>query len=164
MASLPIKNTPCNYLVLTCQEQCTVDLFIFSWPIEVFKVLLLYRCEIQQGLLKEICRVYLKNMFVILLGYPIDLLLFCQWLQTEPSLGVPHYQPRNVSVAANAPRMRVVSLLWPALGRAPTPAGSPVEAAACLTGGMESRPVSSLGAGHWLPQVNVCISIPVCQH
>ena len=50
--------------------------------------------------------------------------------------GCPHYQPRNVRVAANAPRMRVVSLLWPALGRAPTPAGSPVEAAACLTGGM----------------------------
>ena len=75
-------------------------------------------------------------MFVILMGYPIDLFLFCQWLQTEPSLGVPHYQPRNVRVAANAPRMRVVSLLWPALGRAPTPAGSPVEAAACLTGGM----------------------------
>ena len=34
------------------------------------------------------------------------------------------------------PRACVVSLLWPALGRAPTPAGSPVEAAACLTGGM----------------------------
>ena len=48
----------------------------------------------------------------------------------------PLPQPRNVRVAANAPRMRVVSLLWPALGRAPTPAGSPVEAAACLTGGM----------------------------
>ena len=45
----------------------------------------------------------------------------------------PLPQPRNVRVAANAPRMRVVSLLWPALGRAPTPAGSPVEAAACLT-------------------------------
>ena len=75
-------------------------------------------------------------MFVILMGYLIDLFLLCQWLQTEPSLGVPHYQPRNVRVAANALRMRVVSLLWPALGRAPTPAGSPVEAAARCTGGM----------------------------
>ena len=46
----------------------------------------------------------------------------------------PLPQPRNVRVAANVPRMRVVSLLWLALGRAPTPAGSPVEAAACLTG------------------------------
>ena len=76
----------------------------------------------------------------------------------------PLPQPRNVRVAANAPRMRVVSLLWPALGRAPTPAGSPVEAAACLTGGMGPRPVSSLGAGHRLPQVNDCISVSVCQH
>ena len=129
-----------------------------------FKVLLLYRCEIQQGLSKEICRVYHKNMFVILMGYLIDLFLLCQWLQTEPSLGVPHYQPRNVRVAANAPRMRVVSLLWPALGRAPTPSRFP-----CGGGGLPhrrhgSRPVSSLGAGHRLPQVNDCISIPVCQH
>ena len=48
-------------------------------------------------------------MFAILMGYLIDLFLLCQWLQTEPSLGVPHYQPRNVRVAANAPRMRGVS-------------------------------------------------------
>ena len=129
-----------------------------------FKVLLLYRCEIQQGLSKEICRVYHKNMFVILMGYLIDLFLFCQWLQAEPSLGVPHYQPSNFPVAASVPRMRGVSRLWPALGRAPTPSRFP-----CGGGGLPhrrhgSRPVSSLGAGHRLPQVNDCISIPVCQH
>ena len=128
-----------------------------------FKVLLLYRCEIQQGLLKEICRVYLKNMFVILMGYPIDLFLFCQWLQTEPSLGVPHYQPRNVRVAANAPRMRGVSAVA-SFGQGTDPSRFP-----CGGGGLPhrrhgSRPVSSLGAGHRLPQVNDCISILVCQH
>ena len=102
------------------------ELFIFSWPIEVFKVLLLYRGKIQQGPLKEIFRVYLKNMFIIHLGYLIDLFLFCQWLQTVPSLGVPHYQPSNFPVAASVPRMRVVSRLCPALGRAPTPSRAPL--------------------------------------
>ena len=141
-----------------------LELFIFIWPIEVFKVLLLYRGKIQQGPLKEIFRVYLKNMFIIHIGYLIDLFLFCQWLQTEPSLGVPHYQPSNFPVAANVPRMREVSRLCPALGRAPTPSRFP-----CRGGGLPhrrhgSRPVSSPGAGHWLPQVNVCISISVCQH
>ena len=85
------------------------------------------------------------------MGYPIDLFLFCQWLQTVPSLGVPHYQPRNFPVAAIVPRMRVVSRLWPALGRAPTPQqGWPVEAAARRTGGMGQ------GQGLVLVQVTGC--------
>ena len=128
-----------------------------------FKVLLLYRCEIQQGLSKEICRVYHKNMFVILMGYLVDLFLWWQRLQTEPSLGVPITSP-GTSVWRPTPRACVVSLLWPALGRAPTPAGSPVEAAACLTGGMCQGQCLVLVAGHRLPQVNDCISVSVCQH
>ena len=109
------------------------ELFIFSWPIEVFKVLLLYRGKIQQGPLKEIFRVDLKNMFIIHLGYLIDLFLFCQWLQTEPSLGVPHYQPRNVRVAANAPRMRGVSAVA-SLGQGTDPSRFP-----CGGGGLPHR-------------------------
>ena len=112
------------------------ELFICSWPIEFFKVLLLYRGEIQQGPLKEIFRVYLKNMFIIHLGYLIDLFLFCQWLQTEPSLVVPHYQPKTF-LWRPTPRACAWCLccgqLW--AGHRP-PAGSPVEAAACRTGGM----------------------------
>ena len=102
------------------------ELFIFSWPIEFFKVLLLYRVKIQQGPVKQIFRVYLKNMFIIHIGYLIDLFLFCQWLQTVPSLGVPHYQPSNFPVAASVPRMRVVSRLCPALARPPTPSRAPL--------------------------------------
>ena len=116
-----------------------------------FKVLLLYRCEIQQGLSKEICRVYLKNMFVILMGYLIDLFLFCQWLQTEPSLGVPHYQPSNFPVAASVPRMRVVSRLCPALGRAPTPSRAPLWWRRLAAPALGSRLGSSPGPGHWPP-------------
>ena len=97
------------------------------------------------------------------MGCLVDLFPWWQRLQTEPSLGIPISSP-GTSVWRPTPRACVVSLLWPALGRAPTPAGSPVEAAACLTGGMGPRPVSSLGAGHRLPQVNDCISVSVCQH
>ena len=101
-----------------------------------FKVLLLYRCEIQQGLSKEICRVYHKNMFVILMGCLVDLFPWWQRLQTEPSLGIPITSP-GTSVWRPTPRACVWCLccgqLW--AGHRP-PAGSPVEAAACLTGGM----------------------------
>ena len=42
-------------------------------------------------------------MFVILMGYLIDLFLLYQWLQTEPSLGVPHYQPQERSCGGQCP-------------------------------------------------------------
>ena len=43
-------------------------------------------------------------MSVIFMGYLIDLFLLCQWLQTEPSLGVPHYHSPGTSVWRPMPR------------------------------------------------------------
>ena len=68
-------------------------------------------------------------MFIIHIGYLIDLFLFCQWLHTVPSLGVPPYQPSNFPVAAAPAHARGVKAVS-SLGQATDPQqGSPVVAA-----------------------------------
>ena len=93
---------------------------------------------------------YHKNMSVILMGCLVDLFLWWQRLQTEPSLGVPITSP-GTSVWRPTPRACVWCLccgqLW--AGHRP-PAGSPVEAAACRTGAMGQ------GQGLVLVQVTGC--------